>query len=56
MFANIRSMPDAIPYASGGVAFITAELLAAKKKPAPMPLMTLPSTTTHRPVVLLSWA
>lgn len=24
MFANVRSMPEAMPYASGGAAFITA--------------------------------
>src|ERR1051325_11611087 len=51
MFANVRSMPDAMPNASGGAAFITAELLAGKKKLAPMPLMMLASTTTHSPVV-----
>jgi hypothetical protein len=56
MFANVRSMPDAMPNASGGAAFITAELLAGKKKLAPMPLMMLASTTTHSPVVTVSWA
>ena len=28
MLANVRSIPDAMPYMSGGAAFITAELLA----------------------------
>jgi len=41
----VRSMPDAMPNASGGAAFITDELLAGKKKLAPMPLMMLASTT-----------
>jgi hypothetical protein len=49
-------MPDAMPNDSGGAAFITAELLAGKKKLAPMPLMMLASTTTHSPVVTVSWA
>ena len=56
MFANVRSMPEAMPNDSGGAAFITAELLAGKKKLAPMPLMMLASTTTHSPVVVVSWA
>lgn len=56
MFANVRSMPEAMPNASGGAAFITAELLAGKKKLAPTPLTMLASTTTHRPLVMLSWA
>ena len=52
--ANVRSMPEETPNDSGGAAFITAELLAGKKKLAPMPLMMLASTTTHRPVVMVS--
>jgi hypothetical protein len=59
--ANENTMPDvrerpqharAMPNDSGGAAFITAELLAGKKKLAPMPLMMLASTTTHSPVVV----
>ena len=49
MSANVRSMPEAMPNASGGAAFITGELLAGKKKLVPTPLMMLASTTTHRP-------
>ena len=41
---------------SGGAVFITAELLAGQKKLAPLPLMMLASTTTHSPVVTVSWA
>jgi len=56
MLANVRSMPEAMPNDSGGAAFITAELLAGKKKLAPTPLTMLASTTTHSGVVLVSWA
>jgi hypothetical protein len=56
MLANVRSMPDAMPNASGGAAFMIAELFAGKKRLAPMPLMTLASTTTHSPVLMPSWA
>ena len=56
MLLNVRIMPDAYGIASGGAAFMIAALLAGKKKLAPMPLMMLASTTTHSPVVLLSWA
>jgi len=34
----------------GGEAFITAELLAGKNALAPIPLITLATTTSHRPV------
>jgi hypothetical protein len=56
MFANVRSIPEEMPNASGGAAFMTAKLLAGKKKLAPMPLTTLATTTTHSPVVMVSWA
>jgi hypothetical protein len=43
------------PNASGGAAFMIAELFAGKKKLAPIPLMMLATTTTHRPVVRPIW-
>src|SRR5579884_2533839 len=53
---KVRSIPEAMPNTPGGAAFITAELLAGKKPPVPVLLMTLPSTTTHRAVRAPRWA
>jgi len=52
MFANVRSIPEAMPNMSGGAAFITAELFAGKKKLVPIPLTRLMTTITHSGVVL----
>ena len=51
MFANVRSMPDAIPNESGGAAFMIAALFAGKKKLVPMPLTRLTTTISHSRVV-----
>src|SRR5215469_8240089 len=51
MLANVRSMPEAMPNTDGGLAFITAELLAGKNALAPIPLTTLARTTSHSPDV-----
>src|SRR5579864_6393681 len=53
---NVRSIPEAMPNTPGGAAFITAELLAGKNPPVPVLLITLPSTTTHRPERAPRWA
>ena len=49
-FENVRSIPEEMPNSCGGEAFITAELLPGKKKPAPTPLAIEASTTSHSPV------
>ncbi len=54
--AKVRSMPEEIPSAVGGEAFMTAELLAGKNALAPMPFTTLPTTTSHSPLASDSWA
>jgi hypothetical protein len=49
-FANVRNMPDAIPNCRPGTAFMTADWLAGKNPPPPMPFTTAAATTSQRAV------